>query len=61
MQRVRKDLLSDEEIQNWNCSCFSTIMPQNFSQTFAIYSSNNNVFVLKMIVKSDGKIASYKI
>ena len=47
MQRVRKDHLSDEEIQNWTCSRSSTIMVQNFSQTFAIYRPNNNVFVLQ--------------
>ena len=47
MHRVRKDHLSDEEIQNRTCSRSSTIMVQNFSQTFAIYRPDNNVFVFQ--------------
>ena len=47
MHHVRTDVLSDKEIQNRNCSRFSTIILYNFSQTFAIYRPNNNVFVLQ--------------
>ena len=47
MHRVRKDHLSDEEIQNRTCSRSSTIMVQNFSQTFVIYIPDNNVSVLQ--------------
>ena len=45
MHRVRKNHLSDEEIQNRTCS--RSIMVQNFSQTFAIYRPDNNVLVLQ--------------
>ena len=47
MHRVRKIHLSDKEIQNRTCSRSSTIMVQNFSQTFAIYRPDNNVLVLQ--------------
>ena len=47
MHRVRKDHLSEEEIQNQTCSRSGTIMVQNFSQTFAIYRPDNNVLCFK--------------
>ena len=47
MHRVRKNHLSDKEIQNRTWSRSSTIMIQNFSQTFAIYRPDNNVLVLQ--------------
>ena len=47
MQRVRIDLLSDNEIQNRTCSRFSTtIMLQTFL-TFAMCRPNINAFVLQ--------------